>query len=198
MPVGIIMAVGAVASAAMAADASNNASDNALRMSREADPFREQRPFYQEMLKNYMMNPTKFSKDPTYNFLLSQGSEAVRRAMGPGYGGEGGNVLGELQRFGQQNAFQYALPYYQFLGTLGGANYNNPSMGAAANAQGWNAQNQINAINQGMSGLGVLSGSLYGKYGQNNNNANSPNNTVLSYGNNGSASPFGGSVNWNM
>lgn len=156
----IIGAVGAIAGAGIAANASKSASK---RAGEAYDPAQAERPFYQSQLKSYIKNPDKFASNPTYKFLTNQGMQAVTRGMGPGYGGAGGNVMGELQRFGQQNAFNFAMPYYNLLANLGGFNYGNP--GGAAGANQYAAQ-LPGYINEAMGGIGTLARGLYDRYGQ--------------------------------
>lgn len=109
-----------------------------------ADPFANQRGFYQDWLKQNFPNlvsndPAQIMKDPAYQFQLDQGVKAIDRSAAAGGMFNSGNRPLELEKFGQGLASDFTQKQFarnnatlsQLLG-LTGATSGNP--GAAGNA----------------------------------------------------------------
>lgn len=106
----------------------------AERMSQRADPFGSQRAAYQSMLANLYSNPTSFTSNPAYRAALSESEEAIRRqAAKSGYLGSG-NLLNELSKNAQDQAYKFYDQEAQRLANLSGAQFNGVNTAATTGA----------------------------------------------------------------
>lgn len=140
-----------------------------------ADPFSGQRGQYQTMLANLMTNPAAFNLSPAATAQMNLGTQNLQRSEAArGFLGSG-NILAELQGYGQKIASQDYYNQLQNLELLSGATTGSPA--AAGQALGnifsgkQAAQGQAGAAvgntNWGsvLGGLGSLAtgiGSLFG------------------------------------
>lgn len=116
-----------------------------------ADPFASQRGQYQNSLAN-MMNGQFSTSDPSYAWRVGQGQQALERsAAAKGYLGSG-NILAELQNYGQGQGSQEYQNQYNRLLPLTGATTGSPGTAGAtiAATYGWrnNALANLGAAQQ--------------------------------------------------
>lgn len=91
-----------------------------------ADPFASQRPQYQNAMANLMQGNFDIN-DPSYKFRFDQGQQALERSMAAkGFLGSG-NMLTELQKYGQGMASQEYQNQYNRLLPLTGATTGSPA-----------------------------------------------------------------------
>lgn len=148
---------------------SNQASKDYLEAAKyaadRADPFYAQRPQYQAMLKNLMTDPNSIQQTPSYQFRFDQGQNALERSLSAkGYLGSG-NLLHDLQNYGQGMASQEYENQFNRLSGLSGAGFG-PGNAGGVYQQGANAsiaQNQ-----QTWGNLGTI-GRVIGDRAFNNN-----------------------------
>lgn len=125
-----------------------------------ADPFANQRGQYQNSLAN-LMNGQFSTSDPSYAWRVGQGQQALERsAAAKGYLGSG-NILAELQNYGQGQGSQEYQNQFNRLLPLTGAQSGSPAAAGSAIAAtyGWrnNALANLGGAQQlqsGMSGMG--------------------------------------------
>lgn len=139
-----------------------------------ADPFASQRPQYQNALANLMAGDFSIN-DPSYKFRFDQGQQALERsAAAKGFLGSG-NVLQELQKYGQDMASQEYQNQYNRLLPLTGATTGSPGTAGTIKSGllDWRNQAlaslgagmQLNAQPPGGGGLNFGSGSSFGSSG---------------------------------
>lgn len=124
-----------------------------------ADPFATQRPQYQGMLQSLMTNPSSFNLSPAAQSSMALGSENLaRQAAAKGYLGSG-NMLAELQKFGQQTAAEDYYKQASLLSQLAGAGIGSPAAAAQLAQQGTDSAGNVlgKSIGGLASGLGGLS-----------------------------------------
>lgn len=97
-----------------------------------ADPFASQRPQYQNALQNLMQGQFTPS-DPSYDWRFKQGQQALERSAAKGGFLGSGNILQELQQYGQGMGSQEYQNQYNRLLPLTGATTGSP--GAAGGIQ---------------------------------------------------------------
>lgn len=127
---------------------SNQASKDYLEAAKyaadRADPFYAQRPQYQAMLKGLMTDPNSIQETPSYRFRFDQGQNALERSLSAkGYLGSG-NLMHDLQNYGQGMASQEYENQFGRLSQLSGAGFG-PGSAGSIYQQGANqsiAQNQ--------------------------------------------------------
>lgn len=117
-----------------------------------ADPFASQRPQYQNALSS-LMQGNFTPNDPSYKFRFDQGQQALERsAAAKGFLGSG-NMLQELQNYGQGMASQEYQNQYNRLLPLTGATTGSPSAAGALQAGLYDWRNNALAnIGGGMAG----------------------------------------------
>lgn len=79
-----------------------------------ADPFRNERPLYQNKLRALVENPGSIESSPYYKFAYDQGLNALQRKGDV----RSGNKLAALMRYGQDYASQAYFPQAQMLSNL--------------------------------------------------------------------------------
>ena len=84
------------------------------------DPFASERGQYKTDLRN-LMHGQFTPSDPSYQFRMSQGTEAVNRSMAANGGLGSGSQLAELTQYGQGLASSEYDKQFQRLSTLSGA-----------------------------------------------------------------------------
>lgn len=132
----------------------NSAADKAAGL---ADPFSSQRPQYQAQLAQLMAHPESINDDPSYQFRLKSGQDALERSNAArGYLGSG-NMNIDLQQYGQQSASQELNNSIGRLTQLSGGN---AGPGYAGNVFGSLANTGLANSAQQMGSLGTLGGSL--------------------------------------
>lgn len=148
--------------------------DAANRAAQLADPFASQRPMYQKQLADLMNNPSSFAQNPAYQFAVKQGQNALERSdVAKGQLGSG-NILHDLQNYGQQSAYQGLQGQQNLLAGLAGGNL---SQGYAGNVYGTGTTGAIGQQYQGLSQLGNLIPSLF-NYGNSGGSQVPVNNAV--------------------
>jgi hypothetical protein len=122
-----------------------------------ADPFAQYRPQYANALAELQRNPASVQNTPGYRFAFDQGQQALERsAAAKGMLGSG-NVLAELQKYGQGMAENQLNNERNFLAKASGA-YLDPSTAARIGLQG--RMDQLGTYNQAAGSL--LSGGGFG------------------------------------
>lgn len=124
-----------------------------LAAANAADPFGSQRGQYQNQLANLMQG--KFSaNDPSYDWRFKQGQQALERsAAAKGFLGSG-NILAELQNYGQGQASQEYQNQYNRLLPLTGATTGSPGAAGQITSQLYDWRNNALAnIGAGWSNL---------------------------------------------
>ena len=97
-----------------------------------ADPFASQRGQYQTMLQGLMTNPESFALSPAAESQMRLGSENLARSgAAKGYLGSG-NILAELQKYGQDVASGDYWKSIQNLQMLSGAATSSPAAASSA------------------------------------------------------------------
>ena len=90
----------------------------------QTNPFAQYRPGYGQQLLGLMQDPSSIAQLPGYQFMLGQGTEAIKRGAaapgGPGYGS--GAEMMELEKYGIGLADQYRMQELNMLSGLAGAN----------------------------------------------------------------------------
>lgn len=113
-----------------------------------ADPFASQRGQYQQQLQSMMTPGSNFqAQDPSYNFRLQQGEQAVNAGAASSGMLNSGNRLQALQSYGQNMASTEFQNQYARLSQLSGAN--SGSTGTAGQI-GANANNTANSNNSAL------------------------------------------------
>lgn len=177
-----------------------------------ADPFAAQRPAYQDKLSTFMWAPPPsiltggpgasnfHPTDPSYQFRMSQGLEAVNRNQAAGGMLHSGNRLAALEQYGQGLAStEYGAEYartagtydqqYQRLAQLSGATIGSPgtagqlqaNQNASASA-GWQglAGKAVNTVKDWYNGSGNF-GDTGGDSGSGNGSGSFGNGSDLSW-----------------
>lgn len=118
-------------------------------------PFSGSRPFYENMLKELMQDPSKVKDQPGFKFGMDQGIEAVKRnASSTGFSGSGNEML-EIEKFAQGYADQFFMGQENFLAQLAGSGIT-PNTSSAVQAQ----QNSFDQRQAGLGDLGKLIGAF--------------------------------------
>ena len=121
-----------------------------------ADPFASQRPQYQSMLQQLLTNPSSFNLSPAAKSQMTLGSENLaRQGAAQGFLGSG-NILAELQKYGQNVASQDYFNQINAITPLTGATTGNPAAAGAIMAALYGQQND------GLSNIGGGIQSLLG------------------------------------
>lgn len=136
---------------------SDRASDDYLEAAKyaadRADPFYAQRPQYQGMLKNLMTDPNSIQQTPAYQFRFDQGQNALERSLSAkGYLGSG-NLMHDLQSYGQGMASQEYDNQFNRLSGLSGAGF---GPGNAGEVYGSGANQSIAQNQQTWGNLGTI------------------------------------------
>lgn len=123
-----------------------------------ADPFASQRGQYQTQLSNLMKDPSLINNDPSYQFRLKSGQDALERSnAAKGYLGSG-NMLIDLQQYGQRAASDEYNNQIKRLSELAGAQF-------GPGTAGTNYQTGMNGSlaqqYQGLSALGTAGRELW-------------------------------------
>lgn len=122
-----------------------------------ADPFRQQRPQYQQQLSQLLANPGSISSSPAFQGIYDLGLEAVNRNASAKGQLNSGNRLAALSDYGQKTASQYYFPQAALLSGLAGANAGNPAAAGQFQLSGTAAANNLS--NQRAQGfIGGLTG----------------------------------------
>jgi hypothetical protein len=145
-----------------------------------ADPFASQRGQYQNSLAN-LMNGQFSTSDPSYAWRVGQGQQALERsAAAKGYLGSG-NILAELQNYGQNQGSQEYQNQYNRLLPLTGATTGSPGTAGAtiAATYGWRNNALANLggaqqMQQGVPGGGGGSGMSFSTQGANSYRPGTP------------------------
>lgn len=134
-----------------------------------ADPFASQRPQYMQQLQGLMTNPSSFQLSPAAQAQMTLGSENLaRQQAAQGYLGSG-NILGALQKYGQQVASGDYYNQLNELNLLSGAQTGSPAAaGVALSSLYGNRQQALTNLggSLGSSGLSSSLGSLGGLISQ--------------------------------
>ena len=117
----------------------------------KADPFRAERPFYQQQLKQQYSDPNYFMNNPVFKGMQDEaqrrvGSSAAARGLNLS-----GNALHETARTAQETGFKYALPFMDQTATNAGAKFG-PGFSGSILAQA--AQGAAQGENNMFAGLG--------------------------------------------
>jgi hypothetical protein len=136
----------------------NKDANNANAVADVADPFRHQRPQYQQDMSNFMADPSKIFQDPAFLAAQQQGGEAVARNAGAAGMSNSGNKMADLFSFGQSNALKFENQKFNELSLLSGALTGSPA--AAAQAIQTGQQNQAKGISSGIAGIAGLAAAL--------------------------------------
>lgn len=89
-----------------------------------SDPFAQYRSGYANRLNTLYDDPSSVANLPNYQFMMDQGTQAINRSAAAKGNRLGGNVLYELQKYGQGLASQVRQEELSNLITLSGANVN--------------------------------------------------------------------------
>lgn len=108
-----------------------------------ADPFAQSRQFANAQLQRLMQNPGQMANDPSYQWALGQGQQAVERSLAGRHMTSSGGGLEELMQYGQGMASQQ---YNNRLNQL----YQMASQGASPSQA---AQSYLGATETAQSGL---------------------------------------------
>lgn len=153
---GIIPALGGYLSSR---DAANTAERGTSEGARMADPFAAERPQYADALRRMMTDPNSFAGDPSYQFRVGQGQQALERSnAAKGYLGSG-NMNLDLTKYGQDMGSQEYQNQYARLAQLSGANTGSPATAGQVYGQGM--QNVANQNQQTSGSLGNVARSVY-------------------------------------
>lgn len=106
-----------------------SARDKAVAM---ADPFAQSRQLANTQLQSLMQNPGQMQNDPSYQWAVQQGGQAVDRSLAAKHMTASGGALQELSQWGQGLASQQ---YNQRLNQLSMMASQGASPSAAANAE---------------------------------------------------------------
>lgn len=189
---GVVAAAGAVGAAAISSNASKNAAKSQANASaaanqeqqREYDQTRADYAPYREAgtnalthLNGLMADPSQATKDPSYAFGMSQGTQAIDRSAASGGSLYSGATLKALERYGQDYAGTKLNEQYNRYANIAGLGQVATSGTTAA---GTNAANQIgnnltslgnaqaaNSLNQG--NIWSNAANQLSSYGKNNN-----------------------------
>jgi hypothetical protein len=130
---GVIPSIAEYFSSRDAGNTMERATDEAAR---RADPFASERPAYMMMLREMMTNPNYMMQDPSYNFRVRQGQDALERSNAArGYLGSG-NMNLDLTRYGQDMGSQEYEKQFGRLSSLAGVNAGSPAAAGQAYGQG--------------------------------------------------------------
>jgi hypothetical protein len=145
----------------------NKMEDIANRSAGLADPFASQRPQYQRRLADLMNNPSLINQDPAYQFRLKSGQDALERSNAAKGFLASGNMLHDLQEYGQQSASQEFDTQVNRLGNFAGAGFGPGNAGQISLAG-----NQTGLANkyQSLGSLGTLAGDVLKNWRSNNSN----------------------------
>ena len=146
--------------------------------SEQADPFKTQRPFYQDLLRQSYNDPNFFQTNPALKGLRDMTTNDTNRSMAAQGFNMSGNQMMELGNRLQQTQMQFALPFQQQLAQNAGANIN-PASGALLAGQIGTAA--ATAGNNALGNLGYalnpMINNLTGQAGANNQyNSGNPSN----------------------
>lgn len=142
-----------------------SARDKAVAM---ADPFAQSRQLANQQLQSLMQNPGQMQNDPSYQWAVQQGGQAVDRSLAAKHMSASGGALQELSQWGQGLASQQ---YNQRLNQLSMMASQGASPSAAANAELQGTQyaqglmsaaaaGGINSMSGGGGGIGGMLGGL--------------------------------------
>lgn len=126
-----------------------------------ADPFGSQYGKYQPMLEQFMTDPNYIFKDPAFIAAERQGEGAVTRAMSAGGFKNSGNILAELQKYGETFALPFQQEKFRELASLSGVGAGSPGTAAQIYLGGQQGQQATIAdlLKQILGGGGVTGGS---------------------------------------
>ena len=131
-------------------NAADKYAENAREAARLSDPFRDQRGFYQDQLKQSYTDPNYFANNPVFKGMRDTAiNDTTRSLAAQGYN-MSGNMASELSQRLQQTGMNFALPFQQATGQFAGAGIS-PGYAGFLQQQGMNQATQA-----GMSSLGAL------------------------------------------
>lgn len=147
----------------------------AQRAAMAADPFSQQRGLYQPMLYNLITNPGSFNLSPAAQAQMSLGMQGLERSnAAKGFLGSG-NMLAELQGYGQKLASQDYYNQLDRLSALSGATTGSPAAAGQTLAGLYSGRNQalgdigagisaggLGGIGNMIGGIGSMIGGLFG------------------------------------
>ena len=163
-----ILALGALGQGALDLYSSGQREDAAREAASLADPFASQRRQYQAQLAKLMADPSSINQDSAYLFRLKSGQDMLERSNAArGYLGSG-NILHELQDYGQRSASEELGTQRNFLAGLAGSGFG-PGTAGSNYMQG--QQGSLAQQYQGLSQLGTLGGRALTNLFSNNNNS---------------------------
>lgn len=143
--------------AGMSAYGNNQAMKRYQSMANQAaqrsDPFASQRAQYQTQLSNLMANPNEIMNDPSYQFRMKQGMDAVARMNSARGYNMSGNEMMAMQDYASQFASQELNNRQNLLAQLGGANFG-PGYAGMNYLQGM--MGSIDPYQQYLASLGIL------------------------------------------
>lgn len=151
-----------------------------------ADPFRSQRPFYQQQLQQSYTDPGFFQNNPTFQALTDRAADkASASAASQGFN-QSGRMLHDVSQKTQQAAAQYVLPWQEQTARNAGA-YFGPGQSGQLVGQGVNAAAE--GDNSFMAGLGMglkpLTTALFGPSSGTNTSGSQQTPNVVNGGNGG-------------
>ena len=117
-----------------------------------ADPFASERGQYQQQLAALMADPSLIEKDPAYQFRKKSGQDALERSLSARDYVGSGNMLIDLQQYGQQSASEELNRQLERLMGLSGSQF---GPGNASNAFLSGALPSIAQKYQGIGALGT-------------------------------------------
>lgn len=141
----VLGAVGANSSSKDLADAMRYATD-------KADPFAQERPFYQGQLKSMYTDPNYFSNSPVMKGLVDTSLDQTQRKLASQGYNYSGNTQSELAKLATNESFKYAQNQQDMTAKAAGA-YNGP--GAAGTVAATGAAAQLGLNNQLYGNLGA-------------------------------------------
>lgn len=163
MPVGAVLAVGAVSVGAGAYEASQSQgiAKQGLAL---AQGTTSGQSYYAGLLQDLIANPSSVTNQPGYQFTFNQGASAVAAKEAAGGFGGSGNEATALTQYGQGEADSFYNEYEQQLAQLSGLTApSSPAqdIGAASGAQS-GASNTLSGILNSLGYSAALATSVYG------------------------------------
>jgi hypothetical protein len=141
-------------------------SGDASKVLAESNPFGQYRPIYGQQLLSLMQDPSSIAKQPGYQFLMDQGTQAAQRAAyAPGGVGAGGQLSADLMKYGQGLADQFYQQQISELSYLAGAGISPANPAQALQGKGGAATSLGSSIAGLTSGLGGTIGLLSKLFG---------------------------------
>jgi hypothetical protein len=133
--------------------------DKLSQISQQQDPFRSQRGFYQDILKQSYSDPNFLQNNPTFRAMYDPALRQVNANMAQRGLSNSGNALHEIMRTGTETAGKFMLPFQQQTGQFAGAGINPDMSGQIASLGAQTNQNSYG-------NLGVVGNELWKLFNQ--------------------------------